>query len=169
MKQYLHIFALLALLPVASLATSRAEIELLDEIVTNRTVVVLRDVATLHSEDEELRERLLDVPVARAPRVGQQLLLTRRAIGSRLESEIPGLFARSTWSGPSNVRIRAVGRNVDLAPYRQLAKSALRAALERDYEDLTIEPTDSGPVLALPAGRVEVTARIAENARIRKC
>ncbi|MCH2172749.1 flagellar basal body P-ring formation chaperone FlgA [Myxococcota bacterium] len=168
MKHYLPIFGLLAILPVSSLALSPVEIVLRDEVVTDKTMVMLRDVAELHSGDEGIRSRLLDVTVARAPRVGRRLLLTKHSIGSLLEREVPGLFARSTWKGSSKVLIRAVGRRIDLESYRSLAKSALQEELAGDYGQLFIESVGSEQTLSLPSGQIEVIPRVSQTNRIRK-
>jgi flagella basal body P-ring formation protein FlgA len=131
---------LLALLLGANaMAGPRVEIELRPEVQATRATVVLGEVAYLRSMELPLMEKLVRIPMGRAPTPGQEGTVRREDVQRWLETQAGLLPTDIAWRGAVQARIVHGGGFVSGERIAHAARDAVRAALAARGEDPSVD------------------------------
>lgn len=149
---------LLAVTEVFARTPDPITISLKPEASVTSQQVYLRDVAQIDSKDSLLAERLGNVKLASAPRIGYAERLSReeieRAIRLRLSA---GLHPQ--WEGARAVTVRTAGRVLEAARVIDQAQSYLASALRQQGEGWSISPATAIDDIEVPQGEVSLKPR----------
>jgi flagellar basal body P-ring formation protein FlgA len=161
--QRLFILLVLLLSLPAMAATPRARIELLPHATVMAPTVLLGDVARIHANDVGLMRQLVQLPVGRAPQVGDVGVVQREALVQWIRRQSTIAPQVLEWQGASETRVlRAVRR----LPGEDIAQAAVAAAQEQlsaagRSGEMQVRPLPRD--IDLPEGKVRLQVRGAEH------
>ena len=162
------LFAVAGLSVAAAAAASTASIELLPRAVVSGDAVVLGQVAHLRSTDLELMRKLVDLPIARAPKAGYQATVDRAQVDASI-GRVPGLGAsRVEWSGATETRLvreftRVRGEDIANVAVQEVLGNLAGSGVSAPDLHVPAVPRD----LEVPGGAVRLQARPLASVRLR--
>ena len=147
------------------LGEGQVQIELRREAAVQGAQVRLGDVAILHTRDLPSIQRLVALPLGRAPRLGGQTLVRRDEIARWVRSRMGMGRDQVLWSGSEEIRVRSLAQEIPATRLEQIAETALREWLASRTSRYSVQARALPGDLKLPAGEIQVKARpIAGNA-----
>ncbi len=151
---------LVALMWVASAAAAEplASISLPASVALPAGAVTLGDVAEIKSESLPLVERLVAVPLGRAPRMGETVVVSRAEIEAWLKPRVGVASGAIAWSGAESVVVSAAQREVPAAELADTARRALAEWLAARATRYEISAAEVRPI-AVPVGKLRLAAR----------
>jgi flagella basal body P-ring formation protein FlgA len=124
----------------------------------------LGDLADIGVDDPALAAELGAVVVAAVPRQGYTEVFTREQVASRVRQHVA--TERIEWSGAAQVRVRGLGQQIPLEQLSDAAVRALSHALAGQYATLSLKPLAKVSAITVPAGAVELQARMPAAQRL---
>lgn len=150
--------AALAVAVAAPVHAAGAQIELRPEALVGPGPVTLGQVAYVRSSDLALIRQLVDLPVGRAPTIGQPVVMEREVLSVWLQRRLRGP-ATLAWAGPAQSRVGVASRRIPGEEIAAIATQALRRWLadrsERADTALAWLPQD----LEVPDGPLRLQPR----------
>lgn len=158
---------LCALSVEAAAAAPQASIEMLAHIDIAGETVSLGQVANLRTTDLALMRKLVDLPIGRAPRPGQELLVDRSQLSTWIQGR-GGIGAEALeWSGAGETR---VVRKVSLLRGEEIANAAalaLEKILAASGVTHSAQPAWIPRDMHLPAGELRLQPRTQHDVKLR--
>ncbi|NVE01294.1 flagellar basal body P-ring formation chaperone FlgA [Massilia sp. BJB1822] len=143
-------------------------LHLRSEVLLPGPRIVLSELVEIEAEQPRLRQALADLPMGRAPLVGQVARRSRGELETMVRSQALSAGLRIEWSGARSVDIRTAGQTIGAARLTALAAEYLRQRFGADYAALELLPAGVLPDLAAPAGgRLELKVRPLEGLQLR--
>jgi len=170
LRRYLwcQLFLLLLVLPAPAFPEETLTIRLKPEALILTRTYALSEIAELVGVEPLLRAKLNNLVVGYTPRPGQSDLVTRSAIGARLERCFPDLSTQLLWEGPTSVHVRGGGITCDVNAVRQAARAALSSQLGNRFERVNLEEVGKLDEITVPVGKLTFHASLPEGQRLKK-
>jgi len=134
-------------------------LSLLARAGTDGDRVRLRDVVEVLQDDAHVAERLLDLDLGPAPRVGQPAHLRQAQFDDWLRIYRPAAGVRVQWSGATQVELERASQALGEQDLEDAARPVLDAWLASRSESHAIELAAPLAVVAVPTGRVSLSVR----------
>lgn len=141
------------------LRDGQVQIALRSDSAVASSQVMLGDVAVLHTRELSAIQRLVSLPLGRAPAVGTESVLARPAIERWIRSQFGMTREQLVWSGPEEAHVRTLAQELPAAQLQRLAEAALRDWLGQRTSRYELQAVAPPRDLKLPAGLVELHVR----------
>ncbi|HSV47312.1 MAG TPA: flagella basal body P-ring formation protein FlgA [Ramlibacter sp.] len=141
------------------LAPGSILIELRPDALAKAEVALLGDVASIRTSDLDAIRRLVQLPIGRAPRPGEQALVSQHDLARWVRRQVALPHERLVWAGADTVRVRAAATQVRAASVETVAREALRQWLSPRTTRFHADVVSAAPEITVPAGQVELKAR----------
>ncbi len=151
------LFFILAGMLQAAGATS-VTLVLQDRVQIDHAHVRVQDLAKVVTAGAA-GQRMADVDLGLAPRVGQVMRLSRAELGERITRALAGCDCDLAWQGATAVELRAASKFLPAQTMIEVAKAKLMAQFAADATSLELTLLAPQADLELPLGTVEVKAR----------
>ena len=159
--------AWLCCLPAAG-STPLLTLELRREVMVERPLVLLGDLAVIESDDAALRQVVARIVVGKAPLVGYVEQRSRAYLESLLRGQAPAAGVEIAWRGAQRVAYRAQSQRLDTDAVVEAARQQVLASLGPQYERVEVSLAAALPELTAPCGELEYRARPLEKAQPRQ-
>lgn len=159
--------ALLWALSVGAVSASTATIELLPRVEVSGESVSLGQVATLRTTDLGLMRKLVELPIVRAPRLGEELSIDHSRLAEWVGRTAGIPREQLAWRGAAETHITRKATRLAGADIANVAARALEHALTNSgltsMAMVATQPAD----MDLPGGDIRLYARAVQQARLR--
>jgi len=165
MKSSLHLLAVLALALACANVEARPDgaplvrLEVLPQARVDADRVRLRDVVTVAQDDDAVAERLLDLELGPAPRVGLPAHLQQAQLAEWVRMYRPARALQVQWSGSTQVDVERASQQLLAQDFEDVARPALEAWLAKRSESHAVELAQPLAAVVVPTGRVSLDVR----------
>ena len=165
MLRLLILFALGGCMTGVVLATPHASIHVHPHVRASGPTVFLGDLAHLRSTDLALMQKLVNLPVARAPQPGQVLRIDRDTVLAKAQRSVDASAGHLEWTGAEQTDVARVATTVRGDAIASAAVAAARAGLLQQGADVEVAvvPRD----IEVAAAHTRLQARAPAQGQVR--
>jgi flagella basal body P-ring formation protein FlgA len=128
-------------------------------ILRHAAEITVKDIATVESDDQRLREGVERLKVGSVPRALGVGYIVRTQVERQIGVAYPETLGHISWSGPGRVNIRVAGMQVSGAEIDTSARVWLEESLRRHHEKTKVEVVSPAQPLAVPEGVASLRSR----------
>jgi flagella basal body P-ring formation protein FlgA len=149
----------LSLMALPARGEPRVSIRLPSHVEVLGPAVTLGEVAELRTGDLVVLERLVSLPLGRAPRIGDSVILERIALEGWLAKRA-GLEPRQIeWQGETKTQVMSALREIDFNEIVKTAQGSLVSWLSERATRFEVDPAVGGRPIRVPPGRLMLKPR----------
>lgn len=128
-------------------------------ILRHAEQIAVKDIASVESDDEALREGIERLKVGSVPGAVSSGHILRSQVERLIGMAYPETLGHISWSGPERVDVRVAGTQVSGAEIDSAARAHLEESLRRHHERTLLEVVSPAQPLVVPQGAVGFRAR----------
>jgi flagella basal body P-ring formation protein FlgA len=141
-----------------------AEVYLLERVTIPTPHIRLGDIATIISDNIEIKDRLRGIPLGRIPRYGRIETVNRNEVRRQIEILTPDIADSVVLSGSDNVVIQPLMNSIDHQAIVDAAQGVINDRLASSYTDFSASVVDDRiNVVNLPSGTIRLEGILANS------
>ncbi|HVK94296.1 MAG TPA: hypothetical protein VM571_06180, partial [Noviherbaspirillum sp.] len=150
----------------AETPASAVHIALRPEADVNRTHITVGDIATVSADSQEMRNALLALRVASAPRIGYVDRYSRAEVELVVRRGLASKKVKTAWSGARFVKVRSVGRTLEAGAIVDAARAAALKQLGEKFEAVDLQLASPLDDMVLPMGELRFKPRTIDTSHV---